>query len=72
MDGHTKLLLNPSRVTSYTGFQEAYLDNTQAILCGESFCNAPRGFPSQELLGVAFQPRNPRDRLITHPSRRSR
>ncbi|MFI0773145.1 thymidylate synthase [Streptomyces sp. NPDC021212] len=58
-------------MTSFPGFQDAYLHHVSDLLHDPQFHNAPRGFHSQERLGVAFTLEDPRRRLITHPARRT-
>ncbi|MDN3055985.1 MULTISPECIES: thymidylate synthase [Streptomyces] len=58
-------------MTTFPGFQAAYLHHVADLLHDPQFHNAPRGFASQERLGVSFLLDDPRRRLITHPARRT-
>ncbi|MCP2258153.1 thymidylate synthase [Streptoalloteichus tenebrarius] len=58
-------------MTSYAGFSDAYLHRLRALLDEPRYRNAPRGFPSQEELGVSLRVADPRRRLVTHPARRT-
>ena len=58
-------------VSAFGGLQEAYLHHLADLLHEPQFRNSPRGFASQERLGVRFTLHDPLRRVITHPGRRS-
>lgn len=55
----------------YGTFEQAYLAQLRRVRDEPEFINAPRGFPSREILGVSYRLRNPRERVIRTPSRRT-
>ncbi len=55
----------------HTGLTEAYLCNLDNLLSEAEYRNAPRGFASQENLGVSFSIEDPRRRLVPTKVRRS-
>jgi len=57
--------------TTYDTFQDAYLASLRTVRSDPEFVNAPRGFKSQEILGLSYRLRNPRERLVRRPERRT-
>ncbi|MEV0265859.1 thymidylate synthase [Streptomyces sp. NPDC050617] len=57
--------------TSYPTFEAAYLDHLMAVRESPEYVNAPRGFHSQEILGVTYRIANPRERIVRIPERKS-
>lgn len=55
----------------FEGLHDAYLHQLAELLHAPEFRNSPRGFASQERLGVSFTLRDPLRRLVTHPERRT-
>ncbi|GAA3434185.1 thymidylate synthase [Kutzneria kofuensis] len=58
-------------MSAFDGLQEAYLHHIADLLHEPQFRNSPRGYASQERLGVRFTLRDPLRRLVTHPARRT-
>jgi thymidylate synthase len=55
----------------YDTFEDAYLANLTQVRADPEFVNAPRGFRSREILGMSYRLRNPRERTIRIPERRT-
>ncbi|MGW1729050.1 thymidylate synthase [Streptomyces sp. NPDC002306] len=55
----------------HNGLAEAYLSNLESLLSDPEYRNSPRGFASQEHVGVSFSIEDPRRRLISAAIRRS-
>jgi thymidylate synthase len=56
---------------AFDSFDDAYHRLLGRLLDEPSYHNAPRGFPSQEVLGVRWHLRDPLRRLVTVPQRRT-
>jgi thymidylate synthase len=56
--------------TAYDTFEHAYLANLAQVRAHPEFVNAPRGFRSREILGLAYRLSNPCERMIRIPERR--
>jgi thymidylate synthase len=56
---------------AYDTFEDAYLANLTQVRAHPEFVNAPRGFRSHEILGLTYRLRNPRERMIRTPERRT-
>jgi thymidylate synthase len=55
----------------YDTFEQAYLTQLRRVRDCPEFSNAPRGYRSREILGVAYRLNNPRERIIRSSSRRT-
>jgi thymidylate synthase len=58
-------------VNTYDGLPEAYHSHLSSLLSEPQFRNSPRGYASQEHLGVSFTLLDPLRRLVPHPRRRT-
>jgi thymidylate synthase len=59
------------KIATYETFEDAYLAHLAIVRHDQEFTNAPRGYPSREILGASYRLANPRERVIRNRERKS-